>query len=423
MGAQLTDTDRPRGRGLRGWLQRLLPQRGPDRVLVLSTLIASIGSGLYISGSAVYFVSYVGLSATQVGIGLSIGGFGGLVLGPFLGHAADRIGPRTATMIFTASQVVMLVAAGLVHSFWPFVVVVALLGVADAGEAVSRGALVAAVVGREGRVRLSAYMRSVLNLGFTFGVFLAGLALAINTRPAYLALIWGHAFVLVVVTTIYLALPHTPGTPKQREQSKMRALRDLPYFAVAQVSGITRLGDTVLTIGLPLWIVNHTDAPRAVAAWIVGLNTVLIVLFQVWAARGADTLPGAVRIQRWSFLVLAAACVIVGTTGSLASLAAVAALAVAVVCISFGEMWGEGARWSLRYELAPDNAQGQYGGVFRLGQFVPIAVGPLMVTSFTDRLEEAGWLIIAAVFLVGLLLNRLIVGWAMRTREAGGHRE
>ena len=402
------------------WIARLLPEKGPIRVLTLSSLIASVGSGLYISGSAVYFVSYVKLSPTQVGIGLSIGGLGGLLLGPALGRAADRIGARSATMIFTAAQVVLLVGAGLVHSFGPFLVIIVLLGVAESGEAVSRGALVAVVVGREQRVRLSAHMRSVWNLGFTLGVLLAGLALALNTKPAYLSLIWGHALVMLVVLALYLRVPADVRSADGRRPRAARQspLRDLPYLMVAQVSGITRLGETVFTVAMPLWIVKHTDVPRALAAWIIGLNTIMIVLFQVRAARGAEDVPGAVRIQRLSFLALAFACLFAAFTGMLPTVAAIAVLVLVVVMITLGEMWGEAARWCFRYELAPPHAQGQYGGVFRLGQFVPAAVGPLLVTSLTDGLGLTGWLIIAGVFIAGLLVNRPVVAWAVRTRPS-----
>lgn len=41
---------------------------------------------------------------------------------------------------------------------------------------------------------------------------------------------------------------------------------DVPYLVVAQVSGIVRIGPTALAVGLPLWLVVHTDAPRALAA-------------------------------------------------------------------------------------------------------------------------------------------------------------
>jgi MFS family permease len=323
-------------------------------------------------------------------------------------------------MLFTMAQIGLLVAAGLVRSFWPFVVVVALLGVADSGETVSRGALVAGVMGRQGRVRLSAYIRSVFNLGFTLGIFLAGLALAADARPAYLSLIWGHALALLIVLPIYLGVPHVPGVPAKAKagEKPVSALRDLPYFTLGQVSGITRLGDTAFTVALPLWIVSHTSVPRAFAAWVIGLNTVMVVLLQVRAARSAETLSGAVRLQRWSFIALATGCALVGLAGAVPTWPTIGVLVVVTVFITFGEMWGEGARWSLRYELAPQHAQGQYGGVFRLGQIMPAAIGPLLVTTLTEHLEAGGWLAIAVVFLLGLGLNRFVVPWAVRSRQS-----
>src|SRR5262249_45895216 len=148
-----------------------------------------------------------------------------------------------------------------------------------------------------------------------------------------LALIWGHALIMFIVFVLYLRVPAVAKSPKKdpQEARKRSALRDLPYLAVAQVSGITRLGETVLTVALPLWIVRHTHAPRALAAWVITINTIMIVMLQVRATRGADTTSGTTRIQRWSFFALTSACLIAGVTGGMSTVAAIAVLIVAVV--------------------------------------------------------------------------------------------
>lgn len=399
-----------------GRVRRALPEPGPVRLIVTVSLISSIGFGLYLSGSAVYFVRSVGLDPVQVGLGLSAAGLAGLPFGILVGRVADRLGSREVTLALCAVQAALLVAATQVRSFGAFLVVIVLLGCTESGTDVGRQAIISSVLTGPDRVRVSAYSRSVFNAGFTLGVLASGIAIGVDSRPGYLMLLLGNAVTAAVTCLLYLRLPRL--APARSDRAGWAALRDLPYVLVATTSGLTRLGGTVLTVGLPIWVVTHTDAPRPVAAWLIGVNTVLVVLLQVRAARGASTVAGATRLQRWSFVALGLTCVAAGLSGTVSRWPAVALLLLAALLVTLGELWGESARWLLRYEMAPPAAQGEYGGVFQLGTAVPAIAGPALVTALPDRLELAGWLVIAVVFVVGWLTTTPSVRWAERTREA-----
>ncbi|MFE7567656.1 MFS transporter [Streptomyces sp. NPDC057539] len=412
----MTDAERIQ-RGRTSIWSRLLPDPGPGRLLVLCTAVASLGNGLYMAGGAVYFVRVVGLSPGQVGIGLSTAGVMALVLGVPVGFLADRFGPRGTTAVLALCKAAMLISAAFVHSFPAYVLMAALLGTAEQTGHVARGALVSGVMGKEGRVKLSAYMRSVFNGGFALASLAAGFVIAVDSPAVYLALFWGNAVAMVVVSGLYMRLPRVPRQPrKPRRKGGPSAVRDMPYILVAQVSGLARIGPTVLALGIPLWLVTHTDAPRAMAAWLMLINTLMVVFLQVYVARDADTVSGASRLQRWAFLVLAVACAAAALSGGIPGWAAAAVLAVATVLFTLGEIWGEAARWGLRYELAPDNAQGQYGGVFATGDALAVIAGPVLVTTVPDRLGLVGWLLLAALFMVSLALSGPAVRWAVRTR-------
>ncbi|MGY0019272.1 MFS transporter [Streptomyces sp. YJ-C3] len=398
-------------------ISRLLPDPGPGRVLVLCTAVASLGNGLYVTGGAVYFVHVVGLSPGQVGIGMSLAGILALALGVPAGHLADRFGPRGITAVFALGKAVALAAAAFVHSFPAYLVMAMALGLAEQSGNVSRGALVAGVMGREGRVRISAFMRSVFNGGFSLASLAAGLVIAADSKPAFLALFWGNAVAMVLVAALYMRLPKVPGVPPAPRGEKPRGVvRDLPYLLVAQVSGIARIGPTALAVGLPLWLVVHTDAPRALAAWIMLVNTLMVVFLQVRMARDADTVHGAARLQRYTAVVLAVACAVTALTGAMPGWAAAVVLLAVTVLFTFGEIWGEAARWGLRYELAPANAQGQYLGAFATGDAFALIAGPTLVTTVPDRFGGPGWLLIAVLFVGVLAASGPAVRWAERTR-------
>ena len=76
-------------------------------------------------------------------------------------------------------------------SFAGFLVLVALMGAADRAASPTLQALIGDAVPAQDRVRTNAYLRSVRNAGYTIGGLLGALALQIDTRQAYEALIIG----------------------------------------------------------------------------------------------------------------------------------------------------------------------------------------------------------------------------------------
>jgi MFS family permease len=386
------------------------------RILVAAAFIASIGSGLYVAGSALYFVRIVGLPPVGVGAGLTVAALVGLPLSVPLGHLADRVGARAVTVALSLLRAAALVAALCADRMWSFLVVMVVLGIAENGANVTRSAMVSALVDRAERVRISAFLRTAFNAGFSLGLLAAGIALAMDTAPAYQALFLGNALTSVVACLIYLWLPRARKRPPGAAPA--RATRDLPYFAVSLVAGAAGLGDVILTVGLPVWIGAATAAPAATAAWLIMLNTTLVVLFQVRAARGVDEPGRAQALLRRACVILAGAAVLVPLTALLPVWAAVAVLVLVVGLLTLGELWGESAALAFRFELAPDGAQGAYGGVFKLGSGLVTAAGPLLVLGVVEAAGNPGWLLTGAVLVVAAATVGPVIRWAERTRPS-----
>jgi hypothetical protein len=391
---------------------------GPVKAMFAMTFLSSVGAGLYVTGSNVYFVRSVGLSAVQVGFGLSAAALLGLIAGIPAGHLADRFGARNVMAVLVAAVIPVLIGLAQVRSFWPFLAASAVLGMLVMGAEVGRGALMAELAGAVDVARLAVYTRSAFNAGFSPGLLGAGLAIAVGTRPAYLSLFAGDAVAMAL--TCYLLLRLTAARPEPAPDAKGResAWRDVPYLLVAQVSGLTRLGDVILTVGIPLWIVTRTSAPPALAAWLLVANTVLVVILQARVTRRAVTPQGAGQVQRWGFVALALSCVVIGPTSRLGEWLAAGVLLAGTVLLTFGEMWGEGAWWSLRYSLASQDAQGTYGAAFALGQAVPSVAGPVLVTALAVDQGTVGWLVLGTIFLACAVINRWPVRWAATRRAA-----
>ncbi|MBM0240255.1 MFS transporter, partial [Micromonospora sp. ATA32] len=187
-----------------------IPPPGRLRTLALATLANTVGSGLWLTGAALYLTRDVGLSAASVGTGLTVAGLVGLTASMPLGGLADRYDPRTLRAVVQLLQAVVAAAYLLVDSFPIFLAVAVADALLVSGNLAVRAALVAAVGGPQGRVHAFATLRAVANLGIAVGAGLAGFALTADTHAAYQLLVVGNAATYVVSAALILRLPPFP---------------------------------------------------------------------------------------------------------------------------------------------------------------------------------------------------------------------
>lgn len=395
----------------------LLPASPYGRVLVVNALIASIGFAGFAVASAVFFTSQVGLSQREVGLGLSIGGAVRLVSSIPAGWLADRVDTRDLVVVSSLVAAVLPLGYTVVHSLAGFIVTVALLEAALGAASVGRSALLAALVPPAERVNVSAYMRSYLNIGFALGAFMAGIVISLDTRPAYLALLVLNVIVEIAVTAmVVVRLPRIgPGEAASGVADLTLALRDLPFLAVSVLAGAGRIAQTVLSLGLPLWIVAHTSAPRVLAGWLLGLNAAIVVLLQVRASRGIESAEVGARAFARAGAAFALAFLAIGASGFGDALVASLLLLAGLLVLTLGELWASAAEWALRFELADPRAQGRYGGVFALGESISDLTGPVLVTTLTSTFLFGGWIALAVLVLVLGAAMLPAVRWAERT--------
>ncbi|MCM0675075.1 MFS transporter [Micromonospora phytophila] len=397
---------------------RLLPEPGPARTLALGTLVRTVGRGLWLVASALFLTRSVGLTATQVGLGLTLSALVGLVASAPTGYLADRLGPR-------GTQVAALIAAGgltaalvTVRSFPAFLAVGAATALADAADRGARGALIAGSVPADQRVRTRAYLRATTNVGISLGAVLAGFALAADTRAAYVALILTAATTYLLAAAVFTRLPVIAPVAAPEHGPRLVALRDRPFLAFTVLDGLMSMHFGLLNIALPLWIAAHTRAPAWVYAGLMLVNTVMVVLFQVRAARGTESLVGAARASRRAGLAIAVACVLFAASAGLPTVAAVALLVCGALAHVVGELWQSAAGWGISFGLAPEHAHGQYQGAYSMGYELGKMVAPVVVTTLAVGWGVPGWLLLGGLFLLLGALVPGVVRWAARSRDA-----
>ena len=162
----------------RGFLRRLIPPTPLSRRLATQSMLFSTGEGAFNTGSAVFLTQVVGMSAAQVGLALTIVGVAEFLFAYPAGRVVDRLGPKRMWAGSTLGVAACFCALPFVEGFGQYVIVGVVFAVFGSVGGASHGAYVLDVLPPKERVETQAYMYSSLNVGFTLGAAIGGLALA-----------------------------------------------------------------------------------------------------------------------------------------------------------------------------------------------------------------------------------------------------
>lgn len=397
-------------------LVRILPPTPLARSLSAQSVLFAVGEGTFLTGSAVFFTHLVGLSAAQVGLGLTLAGVVTFLVSVRLGRAADRIGPKRMWAIGALLEALLYFAWPWIHGLAEFLVIITLLELVGAAGNAGRGAYTLDAFPRKERVRTFAFMRSALNIGFTFGALFGGLALASGSNTVIRLVPILTSSILLLNSWLISRLPaaahdrRAAADVAKAEQVELHGkqgarrapsvLRNRGFLAANVCQGVLATHQVLLNVVIPLWLVQETDAPRVLLAYLFGTNTVLAVLLQVPASRGADTIRGALRAA-WvgsGFFVLS--CLIVMLTHQTVGALTIGLVWLGHVTVTGAELFQSASNWGLTAELSDPQRRGEYQGAARVGFTVGSVWAPAAFTYLTMSWGAPGWLTIAAIIVL-----------------------
>ena len=401
--------------------RRGIPTDPTLRILALGTLVNRASGGAVFTTFALYFTRHVGLQPTQVGIALSVAAAAGAVAQVPGGHLGDVRGPREVMRELTLLTGVATAGLVLARSFWSLVVVASLVTAAQmAANSVRNGYIARIAAGGQG-VRFKAYLRAVTNVAMTFGALVGGIALWIDEPWAYVSVFLFDAATCVVTALLFQRLPHLPGAPERGEgEPRLGVVRDLPYVAVTLLTSVLFMHFVVLEIGIPLWISEHTTAPTAMVAILLGLNTVAVALFQVRLSRGAEDVSSGAHAVLRGAIWIAAALVLIGLTDGVAREIAIPLLLLSAGVHVVGEMISSSGQWGVSMGLAPVERQGQYQGFGGLAFSLSRVAAPTLITTLCIEWGAPGWYVLGGLILAAGVLMRPVSAWGLATRAKYG---
>ncbi|MGW6710657.1 MFS transporter [Streptomyces sp. NPDC054956] len=380
--------------------------------MLLAQFLDRTGTGLWAASSVLYFTFVVGLDAGRLGLLLGASAVAGIAGSPLAGHLAGRFPVRS---LLIGCHLLRLGTLSALLVATRFDVLLALVAVTYLGDRAAKTLemLFATRVAGERRATYQALSRSTANAGYALGAGIAAAGLALGTREAYHALILANAlsFLAAAVLVRRTREPRGQGhvaartgdtaptpapAPAGRRPGAPSPWRDRGYLRFVLLDIPMNLDDSILAVGLPLWLVDHTDAPHALIPAFLVINTVLVVVLQLHVSAKVEEPRQAAAAVVLYGLTMLACCALLAATAGTGVWAASIALLVAAVLATAAELMRSVSSWELAVSLAPAEARASYLGVAGMAQSVQKSAGPLLLTGAVMAAGPAGWLALGA---------------------------
>ena len=392
-------------------LRRIVPDTKLERDLALQSVLSAFATGSFLTGTAVFFTQVVGLTGAQIGLGMSVSAGVAVLLQIPLGRLTDSVGAKPLWVVASALEAAAYFAWPFVGGMVAFVAALSVLAAIETAGRSARNVYRIAVFPREVRVHAMAYQRAARNVGYTLGAGAAGVALGIGTHAAIIAIPLVTGGLLVVnALMITFTLPglerpaHAATDAEEALHVAPAAWRNRGFVLLAACNGALSSNQVLLNVVVPLWLVERTDAPHTLLAWLFGTNTVLAVLLQVRASRSVDSVEGALRAVRrsgWAFLL---SCVVISLTHDTVGWVSIVLIWVGHVTITGAELWQSAADWAFTSELSDPRRLGDYQGIWGIGYQVEPIIFPALYTFLAMQVGTVGWVVIAACGIVAAVV-------------------
>lgn len=391
-------------------LERLgFPRVGEHRRFVAAIVADTVGSGLFMPITLLYFLAMTDLSLVQVGTAMSVSAILTMPGTFVIGTLVDRLGPRRMMLAGNLVQAVGMTAYLWADSLVAVMLWTALLNLGRQAFWGSFGNVVTAISGPGQRETWFGFLQAVRNLGYSVGGVLAGVALQIGTPLAYESVVVVNAITFVVAFGLLLDVPdHRAQVPDDAPVEGWGVvLRDTAYLRlVAGQLGFVA-GMMVLNFALPVYVAETIDLPGWVVGAIFTLNTALVGLGQGLVVR---RMTGRVRVRMMGLaqVVFVVSYALFVVAGWVPVWLAVALMLLGAAIYTLGELVGGPVFSATAAEAAPEHLRGRYLGLFQLSWGIGGAVAPLAFTSMLDHGPTTLWWVLAVLALVsGLYLQRL----------------
>ena len=385
---------------------RILARLPPAvRLLVTGTLINKAGTFI-VPYLTLVLLREFHLSETQAARVLFAYGAGSIVSILVGGALTDRLGRRHTLMVSLFGSGVLALALGFAPSVSVFVPLLVVLGfVADLYRPAA-SAIVSDLLDSNQRATGYAALRLAVNLGFFVGMALGGVIADWHWR---LLFIGDGATTLAYGLVVWRLIPETrpvledegpardPTSPRDAARAEI-PWRDGVFMAICLCSVLfSMIFFSDMTV-LPLTVTVSAGYPAAVYGLLVGLNGLLIALFEISVVAALQHL----RRLRLAALGAALCGLGFGLTGLLLHWSW---FLFAILLSTAGETLTSPQQMAFVADWAPPRTRGRYLALYQATWSVSLALNPILLLPLHAWLGEAAfWLVTGSLAIPAVLV-------------------
>ncbi|WP_328834687.1 MFS transporter [Streptomyces europaeiscabiei] len=370
-------------------------------------LCDAVGLGMYLSLSVLFLDKAAALTNQQIGVVLGVSGVTSLLGAMPIARAAERYGIRGVLCVLFLIRCAAFLALAMVGSFTQALGAAAVAGLLSRGIGPLIESGLISRVHNAAAVGALARLRTLRNAGMAAGALPAGAAIAADQAGAYRAAMVASAVLFLCCAAICRGFDAVAATPAGGPGGRARILRNRAFLGITALYGAFTLSALLLGIGVPLWIVQQTQAPSWSVTVIQLLNTVLVVVLQVRLSRGSERLERARVLMLRGGLLSGLGALVVPLTMLGGGQWDVGVVIAAAVLLSLGELLIIAGTTGAALLHIPREQTTSHLAVFNLGFAMTTVVGPLLISTTVGWSWQgwAGW----AVFFTALGLIALRV--------------
>lgn len=389
-------------------------------LLTYGQVLLSLGRGILMPFSALYFYNVQGFPLTVVTLAFAISFPAGAIVGLFGGAIADRIGRKPLMVAGFAMNVVSTVALAFVTTVPLYLATFLVNAIGFSAWGPASRAMIADVTPPDRRTRAYGLSYMANNLGLSIGLLVGGvLAVFLPYRALFFAEAAGAgAYLVVVILTVRESHvgSHVAGQASAlgtiREVATPFRDRTFQLFAVVMV--LAGFGWAQFYSTYSPYFKNLLHYSDAWIGALYAINTVMVVAFQVQLAGWAEKRPRT-RVFVVANYLLAWSLVLTWAAGRADGLAmSLAVMALAIVVMTVGEILAAPVGSALVAGMAGSKDRfGKYMAAFDLTWAVASGLGAMLGGAFFDAgrpmlLWPFVTLLVALALLGYLRLGRLV---------------
>ncbi|MHA6480840.1 MDR family MFS transporter [Paenibacillus sp. strain BS8-2] len=356
------------------------------KVLLLGTIFARIASSMSLPFLAIYLIAKTDMSPMMVGVTIGIGSLAGMLGGFFGGFLSDRFGRRVVMLAAIYTWGAVFLGFAMTDVPLVFALLNAVNGLCRSFYEPVSQALMADLTDQEKRYEVFSLRYLAINIGVAVGPLLGTLFAAMEgslpwTITGLIYIVYG---ILLHILLHKFGIHHIEGDKREavtitRSWNVIKGDRAFRFFILGGI--VSAIGYSQMTSTLSQFIEQNFVKGVTMFAWMMTVNAVVVVLFQLPLTKWAE--------KRKPLTVIAVGSIFFGlghigfaysTSGWL--------LIAAMIVFTWGEVLTFPAASVMLDKLAPDGMRGTYFGgqtFTSLGSFIGPWLGGFLLQDYGGK--------------------------------------